>query len=119
MWPDISSPAGFLLGLLSLIGVIVLVYAIYRSIGSGSIRAKGTDKLAHELSRIATALESIVLQGQEASKVEPHPHAPLEQPMPVDSPNPAHRPDEAKQEQPKEESKNSGTIPLSMFGRGR
>jgi hypothetical protein len=49
---------------------------------------------------------------------ELHPQAPLEHP-PLNTPNPIPRPDEAEQEQPDEESKKSGTIPLSMFGRGR
>jgi hypothetical protein len=119
MLPDISSPAGFLLGLLVLAGILGLVHALLRFLTSRFSRSSGTDKLAHELSRIATALESMVLQRQEANKIEPHPHAPLEQPTPVDIPNPVHRPDETNQELPKGESKNSGTIPLSMFGRGR
>ena len=101
-----------------------MIYALYRSIGS-LLRSRGTDKLAHELSRIATALELLVRQRQEsqagspreasqtASEGESHPDAPLNIPTPV------HRPDEAEQEQPKGEAKNSGTIPLSMFGRGR
>ena len=76
-------------------------------------RSKGTDKLAGELSRIATALELLARQRQEASEGELHPDAPPNIPIPV------HRPDEAEQEQPKGEAKNSGTIPLSMFGRGR
>ena len=125
MLPDISSPGGFLLGVLALVGIVALVYALYRSIGSLSVRSRGTDKLAHELSRIAAALELLVSQRQEpqtrsareasqtASKGELHPDAPLNIPTPV------HRPDEAEPEQPKEEAKNSGTIPLSMFGRGR
>ena len=113
MLPDISSPGGFLLGVLGLVGVVALVYALYRSIGSLFVRSKGTDKLAHELSRIANALELLVRQRQEASEGELHPDAPLNIPTPV------HRPDEAEQEQPKGEAKNSGTIPLSMFGRGR
>ena len=110
---DISSPGGFLLGVLGLVGVVALVYALYRSIGSLSMRSRGTDKLAHELSRIATALELLVRQRQEASKDELHPDAPLNIPTPV------HRPDQAEQEQPKGEAQNPGTIPLSMFGRGR
>jgi hypothetical protein len=118
MLPDISSPGGFLLGLLILAGILALVHALLRFLTSRFGRSSGTDQVAHELSRIATALESMVLQRQEANRVEPHPHATPEQPTPVDIPNPVHRPDEAKQE-PKEESKNSGTIPLSMFGRGR
>ena len=113
MLPDILSPGGFLLGVLGLVGVVALVYALYRSIGSLSVRSKGTDKLAHELSRIATALELLAGQRQEASGGELHPDAPPNIPIPV------HRPDEAQQEQPKGEAKNSGTIPLSMFGRGR
>ncbi|MGB9244816.1 MAG: hypothetical protein WCC03_15810 [Candidatus Acidiferrales bacterium] len=113
MLPDISSPGGFLLGVLSLVGVVALAYALYRSMGSLPVRSRGTDKLAHELSRIATALELLVRQRQETSKDELHPDAPLNIPTPV------HRPDEAKQEEPKGEAKNSGTIPLSMFGRGR
>ena len=125
MLPDISSPGGFLLGVLSLVGVVALVYALYRSIGSLSRRSRGTDKLAHELGRIAAALELLVRQRQEpqagstreasqtAGEGELHPDAPLNIPTPV------HRPDEAEQEQPKGEAKNSGTIPLSMFGRGR
>ena len=124
MLPDISSPGGFLLGVLSLVGVIALVYALYRSIGSLSMRSRGTDKLAHELSRIATALELLVRQRQEpqagsareasqtASEGDLHPDAP------VNIPTPVHRPDEAEQEEAKGEA-NSGTIPLSMFGRGR
>ena len=119
MLPDISSPGGFLLGLLVLAGILALVYALYSFFRTRRIRSSGTDQLAHELSRIATALESLVRQRQEASEGEPQPDAPLGQPTPVDIPNPVHRPDEAKQEQPKGESKNSGTIPLSMFGRGR
>ena len=123
MLPDISSPGGFLLGVLSLVGVIALVYALYRSIGSLSMRSRGTDKLAHELSRIATAVELLVRQRQEpqagspreasqtASEGDLHPDAPLNIPV--------HRPDEAEREEPKGEAKNSGTIPLSMFGRGR
>jgi hypothetical protein len=119
MPPDISSPAGFLLGLLVLAGVLALVYALLRFLTSRFSRSSSTDQLAHELSRIATALESLVLQRQEASKGEPQPDAPLGQPTPLNIPNPVPRPDEAEQEQPKGESKNSGTIPLSMFGRGR
>ena len=119
MTPDISSPAGFLLGLVVLAGILALVHLLLRFLTSRSSRSSGTDQLAHELSRIATALESLVRQRQEASEGEPQPDAPLGQPTPVDIPNPVHRPDEAKQEQPKGESKNSGTIPLSMFGRGR
>ena len=89
MLPDISSPAGFLLGVVSLVGVIALGYALYRSIVSRSMRSRGTDKLAHELSRIATALELLVRQRQEpqagsareasqtASEGDLHPDAPL------------------------------------------
>ena len=117
--PDFSSPAGFLLGLLVLAGILALVYVLLRFLTSRSSRSSDTDQLAHELSRIATALESLVHQRQEASTGELHPQAPLEQPTPLNIPNPVPRPAEAEQEQPKEESKNSGTIPLSMFGRGR
>jgi hypothetical protein len=87
MLPDISSPGGFFLGVLGLVGVVALVYALYRSIGSLSVRSKGTDKLAHELSRIATALELLARQRQEASEGELHPDAPPNIPIPV------HRPD--------------------------
>ena len=116
--PDFSSPAGFLLGLLVLAGILALVYVLLRFLTSRSSRSSRTDQLAYELSRIATALESLVRQRQEASTGELHPQAPLEQP-PLNTPNPIPRLDEAEQEQPDEESKKSGTIPLSMFGRGR
>ena len=116
--PDFSSPAGFRLGLLVLAGILALVYVLLRFLTSRFSRSSDTDQLAHELSRIATALESLVRQRQEASTGELHPQAPLEQP-PLNTPNPIPRPDEAEQEQPDEEPKKSGTIPLSMFGRGR
>jgi hypothetical protein len=119
MLPDISSPGGFLLGLLILAGILALVHALLRFLTSRFGRSSGTDQVAHELSRIATALESMVLQRQEANKSEPQPHAPLEQPAALNIPTSVHRPDEAEQEQPRGEAKNSGTIPLSMFGRGR
>jgi hypothetical protein len=131
--PDITSPEGFFLGLLALVGVVGVVYALYRAIGSGSAKSRGADKLTHELSRIATALESIALQRQEANKAELprhapleqrtplEKHAPLEQSKPADIPNPVQPRDEPKQEQPEPEPepKSPGTIPLSMFGRGR
>ena len=116
--PDFSSPAGFLLGLLVLAGILALTHALLRFLTSRSSRSSRTDQLAYELSRIATALECLVLQRQEASTGELHPQAPLEKP-PLNTPNPIPRPDEAEQEQPDEETKKSGTIPLSMFGRGR
>ena len=72
MLPDISSPGGFLLGVLSLVGVVALAYALYRSMGSLPVRSRGTDKLAHELSRIATALELLVRQRQEGEGREKH-----------------------------------------------
>jgi hypothetical protein len=114
--PDFSSPAGFLLGLLVLAGILALTHALLRFLTSRFSRSSRTDQLAYELSRIATALESLVRQRQEASTTEMHPQAPLEQPAP-NTPNPVHRPAEAEQEQPEEEPKKSGTIPLSMFGR--
>jgi hypothetical protein len=123
--PDLSSPAGFLLGFLGLVGIIALVYALYSVVRTRRIRSSGTDQLAHELSRIATAIESLVLQRQDASKNETHLEEPLTQPTslasttPLNIPNPGPGPDQAKQEQPKEGSQNSETIPLSMFGRGR
>ena len=117
--PDFSSPSGFLLGLLVLAGILALTHALLRFLTSRSSRSSRTDQLAHELSRIATALESLVLQRQEANKGEPHPHAALEQPASLNIPTPVHPADEVEQEQPKGESKNSGTIPLSMFGRER
>jgi hypothetical protein len=116
--PDFSSPAGFIVGLLVLAGILALTHALLRFLTSRSSRSSRTDQLAHELSRIATALESLVRQRQEASTGELHQQAPLEQP-PLNTPNPVPRPDEAEQEQPEEEPKKSGTIPLSMFGRGR
>jgi hypothetical protein len=118
MMPDFSSPAGFLLGLLVLAAILALVYVLLRFLTSRSSRSSDTDQLAHELSRIATALESLVRQRQEGSTGEPQPDALLGQP-PLNTPNPIPRPDEAEQEQPDEEPKKSGTIPLSMFGRGR
>jgi|SRR5215469_1432584 len=117
MMPDLSSPMGFLLGLLGLVGIIALVYALYSYFHTRSIRSRGTDQLVRELSRIATALESLALQKQEASQGEPHPHPPLEQPTPLNTPNPVLRLDEAEQEQPKGQPKQSGKIGLSMFGR--
>jgi hypothetical protein len=123
--PDLSSPTGFLLGLLGLVGIIALVYALYSVFRPRRIRTNGTDQLAHELGRIATALESLAHQRQEAVRSELHPQVPLAQPTPLASatplniPNPVPQPNEAEQEQPKEEPKNSVTIPLSMFGRGR
>jgi hypothetical protein len=114
--PDFSSP-GFLLGLLVLAGILALTHALLCFLTSRSSRSS-TDQLAHEVSRIATVLESLARQRQEASTGELHQQAPLEQP-PLNTPNPVPRPDEAEQEQPKGESKNAGTIPLSMFGRGR
>jgi hypothetical protein len=116
--PDFSSPAGFLLGLLVLACILALVHAFLRFLTSRSSRSSDTDQLAYELSRIATALECLVLQRQEASTGELQPDAPLEQ-SPLNIPNPVYRPDEAEQQQPDEEPKKSGTIPLSMFGRGR
>jgi ElaB/YqjD/DUF883 family membrane-anchored ribosome-binding protein len=79
MTPDISSPVGFLLGLLVLAGILALVYALLRFLTSRFSRSSRTDQLAHELSRIATALESLVRQRQEASTGELHPQAPVEQ----------------------------------------
>ena len=125
MTPDLSSPAGFLLGFLGLVGSLAFVYALYSIVHTRRIRSSGTDQLAHELSRIATALEHLVLQRQDASKSQPHLEVPSAQPtslastVPLKIPNPGPGPDEAKQEQAKEGSQNSGTIPLSMFGRGR
>ena len=117
MTPDLSSPTGFLLGLLSLVGIIVLVYALYSVFRTRRIRSKGTHQVAHELSRIATALESLVLQREAASKSEPHPDAALGQPTPLNIPNPVPRQNEVEQDQPKEEPKQSGRMGLSMFGR--
>jgi hypothetical protein len=114
--PDFSSPAGFLLGLLVLAGILALTHALLRFLTSRFSRSSRTDQLAYELSRIATALESLVRQRQEASTTEMHPQAPLEQPAP-NTPNPVHRPAEAEQEQPEEEPKKSGKMGLSMFGR--
>ncbi|HKD62672.1 MAG TPA: hypothetical protein VKB40_01445 [Candidatus Acidoferrales bacterium] len=108
------SPIGFLLGLLSLVGIIALVYALYSYFRNRFIRSSGTEQLARELSRIATALESLALQKQEASKGEPHPL--LGQPTPLKTPNLVPRPVEAEQEQPKGEPKQSGKMVLSMFG---
>jgi hypothetical protein len=116
--PDFSSPAGFIVGLLILAGILALTHALLRFLTSHSSRSSRTDQLAHELSRIATALESLARQRQEASTGELHQQAPLEQP-PLNTSNPVPRLDEAEQEHPEEEPKKSGTIPLSMFGRGR
>jgi hypothetical protein len=116
--PDFSSPAGFLLGLLVLAGILALTHVLLGFLTSRSSRSNRTDQLAHELSRIATALESLVRQRQETSTGELPQQAPLGQP-PLNTPNPIPRPDEAEQEQPDEEPKKSGTISLSMFGRGR
>jgi len=116
--PDLSSPMGFLLGLLGLVGIIALVYALYSYFRTRFIRSSGSDQLVRELSRIATALESLALQNQEASKGEPATHPPLGQPTPLNTPNPVPRPEEAEQEQqPEGEPKRSGKIGLSMFGR--
>ena len=45
MTPDLSSPAGFLLGFLGLVGVIALVYALYSVVRTRRIRSSGTDQL--------------------------------------------------------------------------
>jgi len=126
MMPDVSSPVGFFLGLVGLVGILVLVYAFFSFLTSRSKRSRRTDQLAHELNRIATALESLVLQRQERSKGEPQPDSPLGRPAPLGQPtpptplnipNPVPQPDEAEKEQPEEEPKKSGKIGLSMFGR--
>src|SRR5215469_14849636 len=123
MMPDVSSPVVFFLGLVGLVGILVLVYAFFSFLTSRSKRSRRTDQLARDLNRIATALESLVLQRQERSKGEPQPDsplgrpAPLGQPTPLNIPNPVPQPDEAEQEQPEEEPKKSGKIGLSMFGR--
>lgn len=115
--PDISSPIGFFLGLVALAGILALVHAVLSFLTSRSRRSSSTDRLTHELSRIATALESLVLQRQEAGKGEPQPAPPLGRSAPLDIPNTVFRPDETEQKQPEEESKKSGKIGLSMFGR--
>lgn len=117
MMPDISSPVGFFLGLVGLAGILALVHVVLRFLTSRSRESSSTDQLTHELSRIATALESLVLQRQEASKGEPQPAPPLGEPTPLNNPNTVFRPDETEQKQPEEESKKSGKIGLSMFGR--
>jgi hypothetical protein len=121
--PDLSSPTGFLLGVLGLVGIIALLYALYSVFRTRRVRSSGTDQLAHELSRIATALESLAHQRQEAVKSEPHPKAqpaqptPLASATPLNTPNPVPGSVEAEQEQPKEQPKRSGKMGLSMFGR--
>jgi hypothetical protein len=117
MMPDISSPVGFFLGLVGVAGILALVYAVLSFLTSRSRRSSSTDRLTHELSRIATALESLVLQGQEANKNEPQPDPPPVRSAPLNIPNRVFRPDETEQKQPEEGSKKSGKIGLSMFGR--
>ena len=115
--PDISSPVGFLLGLVALAGILALVHTALSFLTSRSGRSSSTDRLTHELSRIATALESLVLQRQEAGKGEPQPAPPLGRSAPLDIPNTVFSPEVTEQKPQEEKSKKSGRIGLSMFGR--